>query len=296
MYFRVTALGEILYDIYPDGKRLGGAPFNFIYHVWKILGVADFISAVGNDDYGTGVINHLKGIGFPTDHISISKEHPTGSVLVTLDENRSPQFRMNGYNCFDFFTLDEKSLRLIEEETDLLYFGTFGQRNETARRAIQSTFGKNLKYFCDLNLRHEFFTKEMVEESLKTSNVVKINDAELESLRKYFGLSSQIEEASSQLIEKFDLNLLSITLGPEGALLTDGNEADYYRCDPVEPVDTLGAGDAYSALLAIGYLMGLELNRTNLLANSFAKEICMVEGALPDDDGVYKKYRSLLID
>lgn len=296
MNFRITALGEILYDIYPDRKRLGGAPFNFIYHVWKILGNAGFISSVGNDESGMEIINHLKRIGFPTGHISICKEHPTGTVLVTLDENRSPQFRMQGYNCFDYFALDEKSIKLIEEETELLYFGTFGQRNETARRAIQSTFGKKLKYFCDLNLRHEFFTKEMVEESLRTSSVVKINDTELDSLRKYFGLSSQIEESTLQLIEMFDLDLLSITLGPEGAYLSDGNQTDYYRCDPVEAVDTLGAGDAYSALLAIGYLMKLDLKKINLMANDFAKEICMVDGALPDDDGVYRRYRSLLVD
>lgn len=295
MKFRITALGEILYDIYPDMKRLGGAPFNFIYHVWKILGNAGFISSVGNDDFGMEIINHLKRIGFPTGHISISREHPTGTVLVTLDENRSPKFRMNGYNCFDYFVLDEKSRKLIEEKTDLLYFGTFGQRNETARRAIQSTFGKKLKYFCDLNLRHEFFTKEMVEESLRTSSVVKINETELDSLRKYFGLSSQIEESSVQLIEIFDLDLLSITLGPEGAFISDKNKTDYYKCDPVEPVDTLGAGDAYSALLAIGYLMQIDLKEINILANGFAKDICMVEGALPHDDDVYKKYSSLLL-
>ncbi len=293
MSFRVTAIGEILYDIYPDQKRLGGAPFNFIYHVWKLLGNANFISSVGNDEYGKELIVHLTRIGFPAEHITIDKNHPTGTVLVTLDENRSPHFTMSGLNCFDYFALNNKSLILIEEKTDLLYFGTFGQRNDAARKTIQSTFGKNIKYFCDLNLRHEFFSKEMIEESLRTSNVVKINESELAALSSYFNLTNETYAALIRLMEIFEIDLLAVTLGKDGAIISDGKSIDQYKTEPFEVIDTLGAGDAYSSILCIGYLFNMEIKKINSVANQFALEICMTPGALASDE-IYDKYRKIL--
>ncbi|MBS3945457.1 MAG: hypothetical protein KGZ42_08160 [Melioribacter sp.] len=293
MNFSVTAIGEILYDIYPDKKRLGGAPFNFIYHVWKLLGNTNFISSVGHDEYGKELIGHLTGIGFPTEYITIDKNHPTGTVLVTLDENKSPHFTMSGLNCFDYFVLDTKSLKLIEKKTDLLYFGTFGQRNAIARKTIQSTFGKKIKYFCDLNLRHEFFSKEMIEESLRTSNVVKINESELASLSSYFNLPRETYSAVIRLMEIFEIDLLAVTLGKDGAIISDGKCIDQYKTEPSEVVDTLGAGDAYSAILCIGYLFSMEIKKTNGVANQFALDICMTPGALASDE-IYEKYRKIL--
>lgn len=293
MRTRVTAIGEILYDIYPDKKRLGGAPFNFIYHIYKILGKANFISSVGNDENGVEILGHLNRIGFPTNYIFVDNIHPTGTVLVTLDENKSPQFKMSGYNCFDYYVLDQKSIKLIEKETDLLYFGTFGQRNETARKTIQSTFRKNIKYFCDLNLRHEFFTKEMIEESLHTSNVVKINESELAALQSYFNLPDETYSAINRLMKKFNVELLAVTLGKDGAILSNGKSINYFKTEPVNVVDTLGAGDAYSAILCIGYLFNMDIEKINLIANQFALEICMINGALASDE-IYEKYRVII--
>ncbi|MDQ7816339.1 MAG: PfkB family carbohydrate kinase [Melioribacteraceae bacterium] len=292
MDFRVTAIGEILYDIYPDQKRLGGAPFNFIYHIWKILGNANFISSVGDDEDGKEILKRLSEINFPINHITINKIYPTGTVNVILDKNKAPHFEMSGYNCFDYFALDAKSKKLIEEETDILYFGTFGQRNEAARRTIQSTFGKKLKYFCDLNLRHEFFTKEMVAESLTTSNVVKINTSELEMIRTYFNLSSDNNAAIRETIDEFGLDLLSVTMGSDGAVISDGRQISFYKSKPARVVDTLGAGDAFSAILCLGYLYTMELSEINKIANEFALDVCMTSGALPDNS-VYERYKPI---
>lgn len=292
MNFRVTAIGEILYDIYPDEKRLGGAPFNFIYHIWKFLGKANFISSVGEDENGKEILNRLKEINFPTSHITVDPAHPTGTVNVTLDKNKAPRFEMSGYNCFDYFVLDEKSKNLIEEETDILYFGTFGQRNETARRTIQSTFGKKLKYFCDLNLRHEFFSKEMITESLRTSNVVKINNSELEIIKTYFDLSSENNLAIMDIIDRFSLDLISVTMGSDGAIISDGRQMNSYKSKPATVVDTLGAGDAFSAILCLGYLYTMELSEINKVANEFALDVCVTSGALPSNS-VYEKYQPI---
>jgi fructokinase len=292
MNFRVTAIGEILYDIYPDEKRLGGAPFNFIYHIWKFLGKANFISSVGEDENGKEILNRLKEINFPTSQITVDPAHPTGTVNVTLDKNKAPRFEMSGYNCFDYFVLDEKSKKLIEEETDILYFGTFGQRNETARRTIQSTFGKKLKYFCDLNLRHEFFSKEMITESLRTSNVVKINNSELEIIKTYFDLSSENNLAIMDIIDRFSLDLISVTMGSDGAIISDGRQMNSYKSKPATVVDTLGAGDAFSAILCLGYLYTMELSEINKVANEFALDVCVTSGALPSNS-VYEKYQPI---
>jgi fructokinase len=272
---------------------LGGAPFNFIYHIWKILGKANFISSVGADENGFEMLGHLKEVDFPTHHIKIDKDHPTGIVNVTLDENKSPQFKMSGLNCFDYFQIDDKSRSLVEFETDLLYFGTFGQRNETARQTIQSTFGKGIKYFCDLNLRHEFFTKEMIAESLATSNVVKLNDSELELLKSYFDLPKENSLAIKKLTKEFKVDLISITLGSEGAILFDGKEFDHYKSEQTNVVDTLGAGDAFSAILALGYIYKMKLRDINKLANLFAGEICKIYGAIPTSNEFYRKSKEI---
>lgn len=292
MNFRITAIGEILYDIYPDEKRLGGAPFNFIYHIWKFLGKANFISSVGEDENGKEIFYQLSEIGFPTSHIAIDRRHPTGTVNVTLDLNLSPRFEMCGYNCFDYFVLDYQSTKLIEEETDILYFGTFSQRNKTARRTIQSTFGKKLKYFCDLNLRHEFFTREMITESLTTSNVVKINNSELETIKTCFGLSSDNDSAIREIIDRFGIDLLSITMGADGAIISDGKQINFYKSKSAKVIDTLGAGDAYSAILCLGHLFKMQLYEINKIANEFALDVCMSYGALPDNS-VYEKYKPI---
>jgi len=287
---RITAIGEILWDVYPDKKRLGGAPFNFIYHVWKILGSANFISNVGNDEYGKEILNFLDKKKFPADFIYIDNEHPTGTVTVKLNDDKTPQFKISAECCYDYITLNEESNRLINEETGLLYFGTLSQRGNISRDTIELLLGKKIKYFCDLNLRHNFFSEEMIEKALDNSNVIKLNIDELNKLKSIFGLSNDDVKAMEQLKEKYNIDLISVTLGENGALLFDGNKLDKYKVETKNIVDTVGAGDAFAAILCIGYLKNLDIKETNKLANEFASLICGVEGALPTNDSIYSDY------
>ncbi|MCX6175000.1 MAG: PfkB family carbohydrate kinase [Ignavibacteriales bacterium] len=289
---RVTAIGEILYDVYSDRKRLGGASFNFIYHIWKILGKANFISSVGNDDNGKEMLSYLNSIGFNTNHIYIDKKYPTGTVQVKLSEDRTPQFTISPECSYDYLTLNNSTTNLIEKETDLLYFGTLSTRSDISRNTIQSLFGKpHLKYFCDLNLRHNFYTKELIKQTLLTCNVLKINQEELDKLKQFFNLDQSNKSAIEQLTKEFDIDLIGLTLGENGAELYNKNETNYYKTEFVNVVDTLGAGDAYAAILCLGYLYKMPIGKMNKLANEFAWEICMVNGALPKDDTIYEKYR-----
>lgn len=291
---RVTAIGEILYDVYPDKKRLGGAPFNFIYHIWKILGKANFISSVGNDENGREILSYLNTIGFNTNYIYIDKKYPTGTVQVKLSEDRTPQFTISPECSYDYITFNDTVINLIEKETDILYFGTLSTRSNISRNTIQSLFGKqHLKYFCDLNLRHNFYTKELIERTLLTTNVLKINADELNSLKQFFDLDQSNNYAIEQLMKEFDIALIGLTLGENGAELYTKSETNYYKTKIVNVVDTLGAGDAFAAILCLGYLKQMPIAQMNKLANEFAAEICMINGAVPMDDFIYEKYRTV---
>lgn len=285
--FKVTSIGEFLWDIYPDQKRLGGAPFNFIYHIWKLLGTANFISSVGNDPLGNEILAYLNKINFPTKNIHVNKKYPTGIVNVSLNENKIPSFKMKSETCCDYLELDGADINIIEHETDLLYFGTFSQRNETTRDTIQSLFKYNIKYFCDLNLRHSFFTKEMIEKSLSVSNVLKMNEEEFDQLCNIFSLNKNLEDAVYTLMKKFKIELLCITRGENGSTMYDLNSTHEYLAPKAEVIDTLGAGDAFSAVMCIGYLDNWNIEKINKLSNEFAGEICKIKGAVPYDDSLY---------
>lgn len=290
----ITAFGEILWDVYPDKKRLGGAPFNFIYHVWKILGYANFISSVGNDENGKEILSCLGTIGFNTKNFIVDEEHPTGTVQVVLDENKAPRFTPTYNCCYDFVKLADQMMKLLLQETDLIYFGTFSARSETTRETLFSMLNNpDKKYFCDLNLRHDFFTKDLIEQALHSVNVLKVNDTELSKLKELFNLPATYNEACSSLLNKFDIDLIGLTLGEKGAFLFSKNESDYYFSEPTQIVDTLGAGDAFAAILCLGYLKQIPLVQINQLANEFALEICKVNGALPNDNSLYQKHQEL---
>ncbi|KAF0142931.1 MAG: fructokinase [Stygiobacter sp.] len=290
----ITAFGEILWDVYPDEKRLGGAPFNFIYHIWKILGRANFISSVGNDENGKEIFYYLNSMGFNTKNIIVDKEHPTGTVQVVLDDNKAPCFTPTYNCCYDFVKLDEQMRKMILQEAALIYFGTFSARSEITRETLFSLLNHpNKKYFCDLNLRHDLFTKNLIERALLSVNVLKINDAELFKLKELFNLLTSDNEACFFLLNKFDIDLIGLTLGERGAFLFNKNESDYYISESAQIIDTLGAGDAFAAILCLGYLQQLPLTQLNQLANEFALEICKVNGALPHDNSIYQKYQEL---
>jgi fructokinase len=207
-----------------------------------------------------------------------------------LLKDKTPQFKISPECSYDFIELNDKTEKLIAAETDLLYFGTLSQRSETTRDTIQSLFNKNIKYFCDLNLRHNFFSKTMIEEALRVSSVIKINNNELEKLRTYFNLPAGLQSAAKELINEFDIDILCVTLGEEGAFISDGISSNINKYVPLRVVDTVGAGDAFAAVLCIGYLKKWNIERINKLANEFASDICGVDGAVPENDDIYHKY------
>lgn len=289
---KITAIGEILFDIYPDSKNLGGAPLNFLYHVYKLTGEGSIISRVGNDVLGDKAIEFLKSNGITTDYIQIDHLHPTGVANVKLNKNKVPTFRIDEKRAYDFIENTDKVKQLINKKTDCLYFGSLAQRSKVTKSTIQGLFGKKIRYFCDLNIRQKFYTKELIKKSLATTNALKINLGELKLINKLL-LEERfsLEKAANKVIEKFDIDLLAVTKGDEGTVLFSANEVDEYKNTPSKIVDTLGAGDAFAAIFCIGYMRKWEMSKTNKLANEFAAEICQISGALPKEDDLYLKLK-----
>ncbi len=294
---RITSFGEVLFDVYPDGRKLGGAPFNFIYHIKKITGNGNFISRIGNDLFGDEIFWFMRSNYMLTRFIQIDNDHPTGAAYANLDEHKVPHWKIASSCAYDFIEEDERLNNLIETGTDCLYFGTLVQRNEKSRKTLQSLFNKKKKLFCDLNIRQNFYSKEIIEESLKASNVLKVNDEEFKLLNNLF-INQEADEISlaKKISERFEIDLVCITFGERGALLYSGGKNDYHKAEAKEVVDTVGAGDAYSAILCLGYLESWDIQKINKLAAGFASDVVGIQGALPDNDDFYIKCKEEFIN
>lgn len=292
---KIAAFGEILFDVYANSKNLGGAPLNFIYHVNKLTGSGKIISRVGKDGLGDEALSFLTSKGVLTNAIQIDDVHETGIAKVTLDEKGVPNFIIEENRAYDFIKIDEEKAVDILKDIDCLYFGTLAQRNDVSRNSLHTLFNKPIKYFCDINIRQNYYTKGILSESLKQSDVVKLNLDELKIANKLF-LSDQFEvnATSKKLMNKFKIELLAVTKGTEGSSLFRGEETDNNKPEQGSVVDTVGAGDAFASILCLGYLNNWELGKINKLANEFAGQICMINGALPKEDAIYTRFKQAL--
>lgn len=288
----ITSIGEILFDIYPNHKRLGGAPLNFIYHIKKLTDNGNIISRVGKDVLGNKAINDLKHSELSFDFIQHDHHHPTGMALVTLDENGTPNFKIEPECAYDFIELNDENESLINADTDCLYFGTLAQRSDISRKTIQSFFNRGLKYFVDLNLRQNFYNEEIINSSLKAADFLKVNYEEMHVINDMLLQSEySTERVAYEIMDKFDIKMIAVTRGKDGSsIFENGKRYDHSNVD-VKVLDTTGAGDAFAAVLCVGYLHGLEIPYINKLANDFASEICQFEGALPKYDRIYDSFR-----
>lgn len=290
---KITAIGEILFDIYPDRRTLGGAPFNFIYHMIKLTGSGNFISAVGNDEAGKEIINFITTNKINENYIQIKDEYPTGAAIANLDENKIPHWEIRTGTAYDFISQESSLQKLLDEETDCLYFGTLAQRAEISRDTIQSLLdSQRLKLFCDLNIRQNYYSKEIIEKSLSAANVLKLNIDELKLVNDLLiNKPFDIVDLSKTIADNYNTDLICVTMGEDGSCLISGNDVNIYNKKLSTVVDTVGAGDAFAAILCLGYLRGWNIERINKLSSEFAAGIVMIEGALPKDDTFYKKFK-----
>lgn len=282
-----VGLGELIWDLLPEGKRLGGAPTNFAYMA-RLLGNRSAVaSRVGLDALGREARERLEAAGLSAEYVQTESTHPTGTVGVRIGERGEPTFTVNGNSAWDYLEWTARWEELAAR-ADCVCFGTLGQREpparETITRFLEHVRPSALRIF-DVNLRHSFFTPEMLARSLALSDVVKLNAEELRAAASMLDLRGDGERALAEdLLVRFKLNLVAVTRGEGGSLLVSSEGASEHEGFRVEVVDTIGAGDAFAAALAHCRLRGATLEVSNEIANRVGSWVATHAGATPDAD------------
>jgi fructokinase len=282
----ILALGEVLWDIFPDGPRFGGAPANFACASAE-LGAekvrAMLVSDVGPDDLGTQALARLSSHGVDNSFVTIH-ERPTGQVLINLDSQGRASYRFVEDPAWDHIGVTP-ALLATAKSADVIHFGTLGQRAPESRWAIREILAvasPTCLRVLDINLRAPHWSKDVILESLQRANVLKLNDEELPVIAQLLGLVGSETELLHQLLAKFSLKLVALTRGANGSrlLVADGTNSDVSSMK-VAIIDTVGAGDAYTAALVLGLTHGLALDAINAWASEVAAFVCTQPGATP---------------
>ena len=283
MRFRLIGLGEVLWDLLPGGRQLGGAPANFAYHAAALGAEAQVISRVGHDALGRELLQRLDALGVPTGCIEVDPALPTGTVAVEVAADGQPVFQICENVAWDAIR-GEAAGRLAVSVADAVCFGTLAQRSEPSRstlRSLVSAAPPSALRILDVNLRQHYFSEPIIRESLALANVLKVNDTELPRLAEMLGLSGDERSQIAQLAGRHNLRGVAYTRGQRGSLLFfEGRWSDHPGV-PTKVVDTVGAGDAFTAAMALGLLVGGDLDKVNQQANEVAAYVCSCAGATP---------------
>jgi fructokinase len=291
----ILAVGEILFDYFPEGKRLGGAPFNFAAHL-KSLGLpVTFVSRVGMDADGDEILDAIARRGFDPAAIQRDPERPTGRVTVALDENGVPEFTIVPDVAYDRLAYTEALAAVLSQPPDMIYFGTLIQRSEAAPTVMKilETRPPSTRCICDLNLREDCYDMNSITRSLIHSDILKLSDGELSILQERFDVQTTPERFIDDLMHNFSIAWVSLTSGVQGSTLFTRDGVFAVAPDKTDTVvDTVGAGDGYAAILAAGRLLGWPPDLILRRAARFAGALCRLPGAIPDEPDFYQPFRS----
>jgi fructokinase len=283
--YQIAGIGEILFDIFGEAEELGGAPINFAYHASALGAKGVAVSSIGNDRRGRKVIDELKKRGLGVDCISIDDHHPTGYVEAGLDDHGIASYQFPDDVAWDHLQLNRRAME-IAPRLDAVCFGTLAQRSPVSRRSIRRflshTSTHALKIY-DINLRQDFYTPDLIIDSLQLADIVKFNDAELPVLADILGICGEDETMLEAVVNRFGLKLAVLTRGGRGSLLVSPEQSSQHPgLPPPQIADTVGAGDSFTAVVTIGLLNGEDLQAINVRANRVAAYVCAQTGAMPD--------------
>jgi fructokinase len=281
---KIVGLGELLWDLLPRGKQLGGAPANFAY-ITNLLGDEGIAaSRVGSDLLGAEALQCLRHLGLTTACIQTDSIHSTGTVKVEIDSGGQPRFEVSSLVAWDFLEWTPEWQELAEH-TQAVCFGSLAQRSEpsrsTIRKFLHATGHEAVRIF-DVNLRQTFYTAEILAASMNLATIVKLNHEELPRLMHMLARPHQDEEGSARcLLSLYDLELVCVTRGNGGSLLVSKDESSAHSGFRVKVADTVGAGDAFTAALVHEFLRGASLDRINETANRVGAWVASEVGATP---------------
>ena len=289
----VIGIGEALFDCLPEGRKLGGAPANFAYHVSQFGLNGCAISAIGNDELGDEIVEKFNAVHL--NNILPRVEQPTGTVKVTLDEKGVPQYEICLGVAWDNIPLTDEMLE-IARNAQAVCFGSLAQRSETSRKTIHAfldaTPADALRVF-DINLRQSWYTAEVIAESLSRANILKINDEELDVVATMLlgepSVPGQLiaedpEKARRicrELISRYDLDMLILTCGAIGSYVFTMEEESYIATPKVKVADTVGAGDSFTATFVAQLLLGKPIPEAHRKAVAVSAFVCTQNGAMP---------------
>jgi fructokinase len=297
----ILGLGELLWDVLPEGPRLGGAPANFTVMAGRLGNHAVLLSRIGRDDLGRKALDRLEPLPVDTSFVETDAANETGRVTVYFQDGQ-PQYTIHEPAAWDFLELSDEWVRLAER-ADAICFGSLAQRNQESRQTLQTlaaqTSSKCVRVF-DVNLRAPFYSGEVIQESLELATVMKMNDAEVPLVLGLLGLpgengrepgatSSDAERLGAErLLSEFPmLQMVAVTRGGNGSLLVTRDAWHEHPGLPVEVADTIGAGDAFTAAMTHYLLRGADLATLNEAGNRWGGWVASQSGAMPAlPDGV----------
>ena len=283
---RILSCGEVLWDLFPEGARFGGAPANFACHAAILGGDVSILSAVGDDARGDDALAILRSFGIDTSLIQRIADARTGSVGVSVDATGKPSFEIHPGSAWDRIAWTDALVAKIAG-VDAIYFGTLGQRDEisraTIRLALELAKKRGILRVLDVNLRRPFYDAAIIREAIEQASVLKLSDDELREVAAACGiaLDAKPEATLRSLLMRFELDLVVMTRGAKGALLVSTDEAVDQPGIPTKVVDTVGAGDSFTAAFVIGLLRGTPRGAILRRACEIASAVCSQSGAVP---------------
>jgi len=293
----IIVIGEILIDIFQDYQRIGGAPFNFAFHLKQLKFPVRFFTRVGNDHYGRRTIDILKKNGFSEADVQIDSQRPTGTVHVDLNEQGIPNFDICENAAYDHLDINTSDV-LDAGVAEMIYFGSLLQRTDFGCRQVQdflSRIADSTMCFCDINMRPPHVNAHAVAGSLKHADLLKVNEAELADIQLRFDSPAATADVMPWLMETFKINAVALTRGSRGSSFYSRDvQINIPSVAGIPIVDTVGAGDGYAAILAAGCIQQVPWEETLRQASRFAARICGIAGAVPDDENFYDDFRPLM--
>lgn len=277
----IVGLGEILWDLLPDGKKAGGAPINFVYHSSQLGADSFAISAVGNDVLGDELMEEVKRIKI--NHLIERIDYPTGTAEVEL-KNGIPKFTITEGVAWDYIPITAQ-MEAVVKKADAICFGTLAQRSAVSQHTILKLLSitpKDSLRILDINLRQHYYNLDTIERSLSLSNVLKVNDEEFVVLRSLFSSNGSEEETCRLFIGKFNLKMMILTAGADYSAIYTSGEISRIDTPNVDVVDTVGAGDAFTGALASSLIAGKTIKEAHRFAVETAAFVCTKAGAWPE--------------
>ena len=296
----ILVIGEILFDVFPNYRILGGAPFNFAYHLKNFGYNVRFISRIGMDDAGREILHSLELARFNLDDIQVDDDNPTGSVNVRLDKSGAPKFDIISNVAYDYIEFIPEYHSNLISAAQIIYFGSLVQRSKAGCENLQpfiSHSASETLNFYDINLRPGCYNNTIIEKSLIKSDILKLNTGELGKLKQMLSLKLSNDDLVYHLMETQSISTVSLTKGESGSeLFTNQGCFNSEPAEAIKVVDSVGAGDAYAAMLAAGLLEKWRPEEILERASLFASRVCEIKGAIPDSASFYEPFKALFAD